>query len=293
MKVVGNINNLPESLKPKKLNKGEIVTYQLLNGIKNPDDKQRAKIPVLYPQSTTIPSKDRIKNHETGEFVDIAIVDSFHAIPGTNQFDVRPRKLAIPKYNHGVFICVEGSVVDEEIYEYCELTNYNASNPNRDKNVTPLFKRVDERVDSKDRNKKRSVKLEAMKYASDMSDGLVKDFAAAMNWNETIDIAILRDKVETFAETNPEEFQKVVENKGGQSQIKATIKKAISSGKVNYDPEQHRICLPTGQTLIKLDRLEGVNVDYLSQAADWVISAKNGQKTYESIKKLMNSDTEE
>jgi hypothetical protein len=67
--------------------------------------------------------------------------------------------------------------------------------------------------------------------------------------------------------------------------VKAIIKQAITAGVIKYDVAQHRITL-NGQTLIKLERVEGV--DYLVQAADWMATAKNGEKTLATIKKLMD-----
>ncbi len=287
MKVVGNVNNISDAIRPPKLKPGETVVYKLLCGVENPDNEQRKTVPILYPQSKTIPSKDRIWDKGKQDFVDIAIVES--VVNMGSYTDIKPRKLSVAaKANSGTFSCTGGNVVEEEIYEFVELTNTNRSNPERDESVEPLFERMDAEKDSKDRSRKRSVLLEAMTYAQSMTDGDVKTFAASVNWNEAEPIDILRDKVEAFAEKDPAGFTKVVEGKDRDA--KAIIKRAVDAGKIGYDTEQHRIVL-NGQTLIKLERSE--STDWLTQAAEFCLHSQKGQKVLTTIKGLLSAKASE
>jgi hypothetical protein len=283
MQVVGKINQVDEKSLPKPLGIGETVVYQLLGGVENPDPDARKAIPVLYPVIVTIPSKDRIKDKTTGKVVDIGVIENYN-INAAGQPEIKYKKLAVfAKANNGLFFCTGGNLSEEEQYEYYELSNYNESNPDRDTSIEPKFKRVDEVKDSKQRNKSRNSLLEALKYFDGMTLGEMKELAASLNWNENMPPDILKDKIGEFAMNKPEDFKKAVMDKGRD--VKAIIKQAITAGVIKYDVAQHRITL-NGQTLIKLERVEGV--DYLVQAADWMATAKNGEKTLATIKKLMD-----
>jgi hypothetical protein len=214
--------------------------------------------------------------------VDIALVSTVD-----RDGNVTPKPIIIEGSNtKGRFSVTGGIVADEELYHQLELTNYNLSNPNRDTSIEPMFKRVDEVADSKHRSKKRSALLEALTYVKNLTDGEVKDTAAGLNWNETLPVEVLRDMLEAFAEKDAVKFIEHIENK--DQEVKSTLKKAITAGKINYDTTQHRIVLPPNQTLIKLDRVDGV--DYLTQAAEYILHNAKGAKVYETIKKLMTSN---
>lgn len=129
-----------EALIPK-FKPGEVKVFQLLGGIPNndPDMNERQKQPLLYGHRQ-IPTKDRIKDLD-GNFVEIAVVEQFDAKSGAL---IKPR-LFVPnmgmKENPGTFILAEGNLEHEELYEYLSLCNYNESsvNPNRNRNIEPLF----------------------------------------------------------------------------------------------------------------------------------------------------------
>ena len=279
MKVIKNINNLHASSVPKKLGKGEVVKYQLLIGQPNPDPDKAKTRPIVYPTLFQIPSTDRIWDAHKNDYVDIALVQSWDK---DNNIIAKP--IWVPSTDNGIIELKGGSVTDGEQYEIMELLNCNESNPNRDASVPALFKRIDEEKDSKTRSKKRSSLKESLTYALNMTDGQVKDFAASLGWNEQELPGVLRDKVEHFAQTDPEGFLKHVESK--DVEVKTAIKKAITAGGLAYDAQQHRIVLvSTNSTLIKMDRAEGV--DFLTQAAEYVLHNKNGQKVFDTIKKLL------
>lgn len=280
MKVIkGGVNDVSEELKPKKLQKGEVIIYQMLNGHVNPIKEERATRPYIFPFASEIPSTDRIYDPHKKDYVDIALVESFD-----KEKNVIPRKIKVFGTTGGKFSCSAGIIADEEQYEYLEMTNYNKSNPNRDESVEPLFERVDVIGTSKANRKKRNDLLEALKYAQALTDGEAKEFAASVGWNETDPIDIIRDRIEDFAQTKPSEFIKTVEAK--DREIKAVIKRGIDAGVINYDTQQHKITIASNNnTLIKMDRVEGV--DYLTQAADYVMHNKNGDKVFQTIKRLL------
>lgn len=283
MQVVGKVNAVDEKSLPKPLEVGETVVYQLLGGVENPDPDARKATPILYPVIVTIPSKDRIKDKATGKIVDIGVIENV-ITNAAGQPEIKYKKLAVfAKANNGLFYVTGGNLNDEALYEYCEITNYNESNPDRDTSVEPKFRRIDEVKDSKQRNKKRSIRLEAMKFYESMTLGDMKELAASLNWNENMPPDVLKDKLGDIAENTPEVFIKAVESKDKDNKV--FIKRALDAGVITYDPVQHTIFL-NGQKLMTLAKVEGA--DYLTQAADWIATAKNGDKTLATIKKLMD-----
>src|SRR6476620_9047410 len=84
MKVVGDFNKISKEMKEMmpKLKKGEVKTFQLIVGVKNnfPDDldggRERRDHPMLYG-TWQIPTRDRIVDWHTGEFVDIGVPQDF------------------------------------------------------------------------------------------------------------------------------------------------------------------------------------------------------------------------
>lgn len=286
MQVVGKINKVHDDTKPKKLEIGQVARYQLLNGNPNPNPDARKTVPVVYPSITQIPTRDRIFDPNSKEYVDIAVVENYDLKDGV----ITPKVFYVKGTEYGIFACTGGNYEDEELYEFLELSNYNQSNKNRNAAVEPRYKRIDEIGDSKVRSKKRSALKEALTYAGNLTNGEVKDFAASMNWNESEPIEILRDKIEDFAEKTPEEFVKHVEDK--DKEVKTIIKKALTAGVILYNAAEHKIVLSGNKhTLIKMDRVDGV--DHLTQAAEYVMHNANGGKVFATIKKLLAQPSNE
>jgi hypothetical protein len=282
MKVVGEVNNVHKNTKPPKLKPGEVVVYRILCGTVNPDNETRDKVPMQYPETWPIPNKDRIWDENKQDYVDIGVVDRVVTIGGVST--PKYKKLTSrPKESHGLIHCNGGIIEQEEMYEFFELTDHNISKEGRDESKTAVIERIDVVKQSKKEVKEIDSLLEALKFYSGMTPGEMKDFASSLNWSTEIPPDVLKKQVGQFAKNDPEGFKKAWMSK--DRDVKAIINQAITADVIRYDTAQHRITL-NGQTLIKLDRVEGV--DYLTQAADWVNSHKNGDKTLATIKKLMD-----
>lgn len=285
MKVVGDFNNISEELKPPKLKKGDVVYYQYLGGEPNPDKEQKLR-PVVYKQSVKIKTRDRIYDPYKKEFVDIGVVakvDKDNKVRCTN-FAFRARA------NNGLWGCTAGNAASEELYEFLELSNENESNPNRDPSVTPIFKRIDVKKEIKERTKKRTELENAIIIGSAMTAGEMREFAAAMAWNEAADIEVIEDQIKSFYHENPKEFLKMAAEP--QTKDKALLKAAFTKGIVTYDVSTHKVLWGSSKvTVAVLERADGKN--YLDLFHEWITKSQQGANVLASIKKQIKAEIRE
>lgn len=225
MKQHGSWNTLSPEAYPKKLKKGEKVTYRLLGIQGDLSNLETFKCPAMK----NVPPKDRIVDPITNDFVDIASIKNIGVGGKLSFYDI-----VFERDFNGILILDGSKISDHEMYEYLELTNYNASNPNRSEDVVAIFEKVDHKAKSEGKRKERTTKRQALNAAAEMSAADVRNFVAAMGWSDDEDLVILRDKVEEYAESNPAEFIKKSKNK--QNTIHALVNRAAKKGVIKFAP---------------------------------------------------------
>ncbi len=291
MQQVGKFNAVSEELMKliPPLEVGQSVTFEMLTGTKNndPDEKERQRNPVLYPKAN-IPTRDRIKD----PFLSKEGKDPWIEIVVADYWDKeRPiERLFVPGLSDGVtnfqfggkFTLVGGNQRDEEMYEYCMITNYNQDSvlgEGRDTSKTPLFKVVNTKAASQKTLTGFAVLKEAISIVATMTPEDARKIGAALNWNEFTDNDAILAEAANFARSNPEEFLKVYNDPN--IDIKATLRKALDTGVLSFDMATGKVNLGTQEitTVAKQDR--GNVTDALTQ---FVITAKNGKEVYENIK---------
>jgi hypothetical protein len=272
MKVFGDFNKLSKDAMPPKLKKGQTVIYKLLKSPDDPDNPGK----ITYPVATRIKTMFRIQDKGTGEFVDVGLIRGMdkekNPIPAPGSyFDLS-----------GTLVLMGGNVAHEELYEIMELSPENASNPDReDTGIEPKFKRVDFVKESNARIAKRSVRLEAMTYASGLTEAESRQLAAALGWDENAEPKVIQDQIEDFAEKKPQDFVDFVENKD-QVKNRSLAKKAETLGILKYDHATKRMLWgASSQPIATLEVQDGKT--YHDAFADWLLTAKDGSKTLENI----------
>lgn len=291
MQQVGKFNTVSEELMKliPPLEVGQSVTFEMLTGVKNndPDEKERQRNPMLYPKAN-IPTRDRIKDPFLAKegkdpWIEIVVADYWDK--------ERPiERLFVPGLSDGVtnfqfggkFTLVGGNQRDEEMYEYCMITNYNQDSilgEGRDTSKTPLFKVVNTKAASQKTLTGFAVLKEAISIVATMTPEDARKIGAALNWNEFTDNDAILAEAANFARSNPEEFLKVYNDPN--IDIKATLRKALDTGVLSFDMATGKVNLGTQEitTIAKQDR--GNVTDALTQ---FVITAKNGKEVYENIK---------
>jgi len=227
MKVYNEVNAIDAKTKPAALKKGESATYRLLGVNINPKDPSKTKVPC----SQNVPVRDRIWDSNKNEFVDIAMIASIDS--NGPQY----RTLWFEQQNMGTIVLQGGAVRDAEAYEFMELCNYNASNPNRDDSINALFFRVDPKQAAEKTRKERTTKRQALNLAAEMGAADIRNFVAMMGWDEKQELVVLRDKVEEYAESHPDEFVRRSKNK--QNAIFALISRAKTARVITFDTQSN------------------------------------------------------
>jgi len=254
-------NNISKESLPTKLKKGEKAVYRIL-GIKGDPGN-----PATYrcPSAVNVPGKDRVYDTLLEEYVDIANIKSI-GVGGK----MKCHSVWFQKEYNGTLVLDGSKRDDSEIYEYLELCNYNASNPNRSQDVKAIFERVNPTANAEKKRKSRTTRRQALNAAAEMNASDVRDFAALMGWNDKQDLVILRDLVEDYADGNPTEFIKKSKNK--QNSLSALINRAAKSNVIKFDGRSNGwkwadsnevICSVSRGT----DRVEGLVV-HLTESAN-------------------------
>jgi len=118
----------------------------------------------------------------------------------------------------------------------------------QDKKRNPVVTPVDEKAEAGKEREIRKAKTKAFAAAERMSNQQVKDFAAAMVWDENEDVDILRNRIEQMAEDDPKMFIDLVESENIKYQ--STIKRAMSKGVVSFDPVGGKFLWGSNQQVI-------------------------------------------
>lgn len=144
---------------------------------------------------------------------------------------------------------------------------------------------IDEKQEATVAKAKRQERKLAMAAAGNMSEAEVKEFAAAMLWDENEEMEVLRNLVEEYAEASPSLFVDLVENKS--IEFKALVKRAVDQQIIAYNPSEFKfVWVENQQTITMIGQgLDGKHeVDRL---AEWLMtSGKQGDSVYLKLKSL-------
>jgi len=257
-----------------KLQKGKTVKFR--SSIIAPDNNNPRRF--RGPSIDNILTKDTIWDEHQGRFVEIAYADQTANSKGESFATFRTIKFVAPL---GEISC-RGGVADEEyLYYFLMLTNQNGSREDRDPTKPIKFYKVDEEATAKEKRRERNKKLDALNKATSMSPEEVRDFIAATGGNDTAPLEVLREKVESWADTKPEEFLKLVTDLNAQ--LKATVKRALDKGIITFDKEQLLFSWgSSGEKIMTVSRSQGT--DHLKEFVETVLSDKRYDKVIPSIK---------
>jgi hypothetical protein len=181
--------------KIKPLKKDEHVQYRLRGAF---DPKRPGQ---FFGRTLVLPTQDTISDPDTGETYDIAFIEGVGpgGIPkvGTIMFEDFNLCLITLKGNSGL---------DQRKYNYIELCNFLADNPDRDKNKPALIERVNEAEDLKYKRDKRKKVQNALLVVDAMTDTEVLNFVRANRMADAGTPEKRRAGLEDVAEKNPDKF---------------------------------------------------------------------------------------
>lgn len=291
MKATETFNNISENLKKKipKLKPGEVVTFQMLNGMANPDPdpKEQQKDPMIYGKRQ-LRTNFRIYDEAKGEYVDVGAVERWDGkvpkkfvmfVPGMGEHSRFP----------GKFSLTGGNVAQEELYEILWLSPEREGTLCPDAAIQPLFKILNLKEDSK----ASVIKFDVLSKAIDIAKKLKEDPAgaravmAALNQPTYQDDAVLMSKIGDLARTKPETFIATYESP--ETATMGTIRQAIDAGILDHDIASGKVSLGGVQvTTLKLQAME----ELIPAITRWINSADNGKDVLANIKKQLEKKAE-
>ncbi len=277
---------LRKTLNELRASFGKTVRYKFYIAQKNPDAEHVAAGEYIYPGLYSLtPTTYSVLDPGDGAYKDVGMTSDKIRNTTSEVQELHFRRIEVVERDRGIITLDLTSQRDVEAFEYIEMHPKLEGGMFRDKNYPAMVARIDDLKEAKTKLKARELRVTALMVASKMAEQEVRDFAAAMNWNEFQDLDILREKLTALAESDPEFFKKFVDDP--QMESKAVVKRALDSNTIAWIPVENKFVWGTnGATIAMLDRIE--NGNYIDQMADWFMSHKNGQEVYKKIKSAIS-----
>ena len=291
MKSTKTFNNISAKLKSQipKLKKGEIVVFQMLNGVPNPepDEKEKAK------QGAVLYGKRQLLTHfklydenlldeegkEVGGFVEVGCVDAWDKdAPAKFRTFIPGLGTGGSSFFQGKFQLEGGKVADEELYEILWLSPEREGCPCPDSSVETMFKIVSLKSEGQKTLSKVDALYEVLGIVKSASQKEMEEYMASVNQPAYTDNEVLKAKVSELAKNDPEGFLKSW--KSEDKSQKATIQKAFASSVLNYDGEKGEVKLGA-VTITKLKVDDAADISDVFNT--WIKSAKNGKEVMDNI----------
>lgn len=292
---VNHFNDLSPKLREELTEKiksfGKTVRYKFNIANRNPDPtKHNGEFiwPRIYTLDPTVfnitdPYEDRKDKQKLKR---IALVDGVDDNGRPNRF----RKVRVEeRYIGEIRLNLEENPDDFYIAMFLELHPKHEGGKFAVSSMQKVFKRIDEKAHAKEGRDNRKVKKLAMDAAYKMSDEEIVEFADAMSgdssWNSSLDIDVLRDKVEALAETSPSLFNDIVGSK--RLAVQAAIKRAINKNIWTHDPAEGKLSwTSTGQPIVMIGVSQDGKPD-LERFGEWFLTAGDtADKTYKKLLSL-------
>ncbi len=269
---------------------GRKVRYRFNIENKNPDP-EKYNGPIIWPALWTLtPSVFRITDMDekrAGESrsKQVALVDGVDEKGLPNRFKkirVSARQKGILEFN---MIDADGNENYEEMQMvmFLELHPKNKNGLNSSGTETKVFERVDIKAQAVASRKDRQLRDEARAFAESLTDEEVRHYSAAMGLDETDDIEVLRDRIESVAENDPNMILSMRED-GDRVKTASLVKRAIDQSVIGINPQNGDVTWANnGNLIVQLGPNVGLKTD-IDRLADWFASGE--KKSEAAFKKL-------
>jgi len=286
MRVIGSFNAISDQLRTKiiPLGPNDVAEYQLLEKV-TVTDPVTNKREVRYPHRQMY-AKDSIfdpyLNDGGGGMVDIGVPAQINTREKTVELC---EKFEFERPRDGIILLSGKIAFHRELHEFFQISNIlqdSLLGDHRDSAVPVLIRYIDNKKEARKKNAEMKLKRDVFIYVSSMNDEDMRDFAAAMNWDEyKADQDILEAKISEFSDKEPKAFNDEVTST--LFKRKAAIKKALGVT-ITYDPVNHAMKWANGAgTIASMERKAGENE--VTAFAKWLATAGNGEKIFNAITK--------
>ncbi len=269
-------------MEKKAKDAGRYIKYKFAIARRNPDQELKTGGEYLYPLRWALtPVTYSITDPGDGMRKRIGIVDRLKEYGAA---DDGFRRVILEEQFRGILTLDMDNMRDQDVFMYLEMHPKLEGGQFRDNNEMAIFKHIDDVKEAKTSLSVKENRANAMFGASQMTTEEIKDFACAMGWEESEDISIMRDKIMTLADNDPDWFKNFINNKS--IEYRAVIKRAMDNKIIAWQPVENKfVWASNNQTIAILDRCEDGKV--LERMSDWVITSKNGQDVYSKLKALL------
>jgi hypothetical protein len=166
-------------------------------------------------------------------------------------------------------------------------SNYNESNPYRNKNVQARFKVIDAVKESKEKKRVQNTLREMLVLVDGLSKSERQEIASAYGWDRNSDDDVITTRLNEIVMKDPEGFSKIVGNKIDLS-MRAIIHDAITENIITYAPLENKYTFTkTNEVICTLTRSE--SVEPKDQFLEWLKTNTAGKAVLNNIKKLLKS----
>lgn len=282
----GKYNHLSEKLRAdiqKAADRaGRYVKYRFAIARKNPDGERKTGGEYLYPLLYTLTpvTFDIVDPYDKQRKKIALVIETNEKDATSDKFD----RIEIKEGWQGVYTLDMNNPNDRDKFAYIELHPKLENGMLRDLQIAPIVSKVDEKQRAETAMRERNVKVDAMFAASNMNPEEVKDFAAAMGWDEATDIVILKEEICSLAERDPKFFIDFVNDKA--LEYKAVIKRALDNRIINWIPVENKFVWASNkQAIAVLERMEGGKE--LERMSEWLLVSKNGGEIYNKIRGML------
>lgn len=273
--------NRPTGLKPAR--------FRAIGGHENLDLETKGKTPIHWPQIITIPGTDRIVDTVDGRKQQVAIghvqtVDTQTDKPIFSSIKIHAAQ------SDGYLYLYADDVEDMLKFDYLMISNYNESNPYRNKSIAPMFTFIDEKALKNKRVETTDTLMRAIQLLHDMNAVDTRNMAIIYGIDKDQDPSDVRADLFEKINATPSGAQAFIDVVGNKDlKVRVNLKEALSQSLITYNTEENSLAWPDGSTFATLARTEGK--DTAERFADWVNTAPNGQEVYANIEGQLNPKT--
>lgn len=272
----------------EKINKfGKIVRYRFDIEKENPD-KTYYNGKMVFPQTYTLdPTVFSVRD----EYEKRPGKAKLKTVANIKEATMNEHGVLIPTFNkirvtagmRGILRLDLTKEEDKDTCMICELHPKLKGGEFADSDKVPVFSRIDEQADATAQRTERTSRLKALNVAQEMSDAQVREFAAAMLWDDTQDMEVLRNEAETLADSDPVFFNDLVEGK--TIEALALSKRALDMGIIVFDPAEYKMYWGGNKQTVVMLNVQG-DKNEVQKFADWLLTGDKGADVFKKLKSL-------
>lgn len=168
------------------------------------------------------------------------------------------------------------------------LSNYNESNPNRDKTKTAFFKKIDPVGDAKRKSDELRAKHDAVTLALSLPDDEIRTLISARGGNSDAPIETLRSQIEEFAFNDPVGFKASAQSK--TNELRALVQRCLDRGVLKFDGRNNKFSWgKSGEDIVTVARSTGS--DKVTGMVEFLTSTDQGSAVAKELDKQLKLTT--